>query len=97
MIATPGGALPSLPRQAKSSARPAGAGTGSPLTSTRVAMASPWAEPVPAPPSSSSEFPGVTVSGTTGPANGRTADLPSAGKGATGPVGSDTCSERLLM
>ena len=50
---------------------------------------------MPAPPSSSSEFPGVTVSGTTGPANGRTADFPSAGTGAIGPVGSATGSDAI--
>jgi hypothetical protein len=60
-------------------------------------MASPWVEPPPAPPSNSSEFSGVTVSGTTGPANGRATDLPSAGMGATGPDGSDTCSALVLI
>ena len=90
-LATGAALLPSLPGgQTKSSARPGGAGTGSPLTSTRLAVESlckGWALLAP---SSSSEFPGVTVSGTTGPATGRTADFASPGKGPTGPAGSAT-------
>ena len=89
-------ALPSLPTgQAKSSARPGGAGTGSPLTNTRLAVASTCTGCALPPPSSSSEFPGVTVSGTTGPATGRTVDFVS-GAGPTGPTGR-AIGPRLLM
>ena len=52
-------ALPSLSGfNTKSSARPGGAATGSPLTSTRVAVASPCGELLPAPPSNSSDVVG---------------------------------------
>jgi hypothetical protein len=71
--AVPGSALSAPPRgQLKSSARPLGAETGSPLVSTRVAIPSvvgvcrAWL-----PPSSSSAETLVAVSGTTGPATGR--------------------------
>ena len=59
-------------------------------------MASPWAELPPVPPSSSSEFPGVPVSDTTGPANGRAAGFSSDGTGPPGPKGNAT-GTRLFM
>src|SRR5262249_3758769 len=97
-VAASGDALDSLPRcKAKSSARPGGPATGSPLTRTRVAVASPCGEGLPAPPSNSSELPGVTVKGTTGPATGRAVGLPSGTAGASGPEGKATGVVRLFM
>ena len=96
--AATGGTLASPLRcKTKSSARPGGALTGSPLTKTRVAMASPCGELLPAPPSNSSELLGVTVKGTTGPATGRAAGLPSGTAGASGPDGKATGVARLFM
>jgi hypothetical protein len=87
----------SLPSgQTKSSARPGGAATGSPLTNTRFAMTSLCSGCALEAPSNSSEFVGVTVSGTTGPATGRTFDFASSGRGPTGPTGSAT-GPRLLI
>ena len=80
----------------KSSARPTGADTGSPLTSTLAAMASLCTGRLSLPPASSSLFPVETVNGSTGPASGRTADFAS-GSGPTGPVGSATGNARLFM
>src|SRR6476661_4663676 len=76
--------------QLKLSARPAGAGTASPLARTFVAIASPWRELLLGPPSSSSvSFRGGPVSGTTGPDNGRSAGLAEVA-GSIGPEGSAT-------
>src|SRR5207253_10706861 len=97
-VAASGGPLESLPRcKAKSSALPRGAVTGSPLTKTRVAVASPCGELLPAPPSNSSELPGATVRGTTGPATGRAAGLPSGTTGVDGPEGKATGVARLFI
>jgi hypothetical protein len=81
--------------QVKSSARPAGASIGLPLTSTCAARLSPCTG-VPAPPASASALLGGTVNGTTGPASGRAADLPPPGTGASGPAGNPT-RPRLFM
>ena len=82
--------------QVKSSARPAGASTASPLTSTCAERLSPCDAGVLAPPASASALLGGTVKGTTGPVSGRAADLASPGTGASGPEGSAT-GVRLFM
>src|SRR5262249_29298753 len=71
--AAAGWALSALPRgQLKSSARPVGAATGSPLVSTRETVASTAGAARP-PPTRSSGAVCMAVSGTTAPANGRCA------------------------
>ena len=81
--------MPSRRGQAKSSARPAGAGTASPFTSTRLTSGSlPGGLTGPVP-NSDSEPVGWLVSGTTGPATGRGAGPPAFGRApAAGVCGS---------
>src|SRR5262249_26916996 len=99
--AADGWTLSALPRgQLKSSARPPGAATGSPLGSPRGTVASTAGAARP-PPTSSSGPLCMAVSGTTGPANGRCAGPPGLAFGACGPgstgTGSATGMPRLVM
>jgi len=93
--------LSALPRgQLKSSARPLGAATVSPLVSTREAVASAAGAARPLPTSSSGAV-CMAVSGTTGPANGRCTGPSGLAFGAWGPestgTGSATGMPRLAM
>src|SRR4051812_3918466 len=82
--------------QTKSSARPAGALNGSPLTSVRAASASTAAGREPGPPSNWSVPTEDATSGRIGPASGRGAGLPGSAlaSGVAGSLGSAIGAER---